>query len=123
MKDWLILADDLTGAADAAIAFATRGADAEVIWHDTQLRFSHSPAVVACTTETRSSSEHQAVERSQASIQTFLDSRQLFKKIDSLLRGHPALETAAAHRSLRALRSGAFAIIAPAFPATGRITL
>ena len=32
--DWLILADDLTGAADCAIAFGRRGRAAAVMWDD-----------------------------------------------------------------------------------------
>jgi D-threonate/D-erythronate kinase len=35
--DWLILADDLTGAADAAVAFARRGCVTEVTWGATAI--------------------------------------------------------------------------------------
>ncbi len=49
--------------------------------------------------------------------------RILFKKIDSTLRGHPALETKAAIEAVRRCAGAAFGILAPAFPATGRTTL
>ncbi len=47
-------------------------------------------------------------------------SRVVFKKIDSLLRGHAGEETRAA---LDARGAGALAIVAPAFPAAGRTTI
>jgi uncharacterized protein YgbK (DUF1537 family) len=48
-----------------------------------------------------------------------------YKKIDSTLRGHPAAELAAQLPALgaRTGRPTALAIVAPAFPATGRLTV
>ncbi len=49
-------------------------------------------------------------------------SRSVFKKIDSTLRGQPAAELAATLDALKRRGGTAFAILAPAFPATGRTT-
>lgn len=46
----------------------------------------------------------------------------LYKKIDSTLRGQPAAELAAMLATLRAAGRPALAVVAPAFPGTGRTT-
>lgn len=112
----LIIADDLSGAADCAIAFASAGLSTAVTLdasHDTG-----DASVVAIDTDTRRLSAAQAGERSLSAYQTLIKPGQrLYKKIDSTLRGNWAAEVAA-------LQSHAgLAIIAPAFPATGRTTL
>lgn len=112
----LIIADDLSGAADCAIAFASAGLSTAVTLdasHDTG-----DASVVAIDTDTRRLSASQAAERTLAACQTLLKPGQrLYKKIDSTLRGNWAAEVAAlqAHAGL--------ALVAPAFPATGRTTL
>jgi uncharacterized protein YgbK (DUF1537 family) len=52
-----------------------------------------------------------------------LESRRLLKKIDSTLRGHPALEIAAVLSRLGRTGIPVLGILAPAFPATGRTTV
>jgi D-threonate/D-erythronate kinase len=52
-----------------------------------------------------------------------LSGRVLFKKVDSTLRGQPAAEIAATLASLRSGSARVFAVLAPAFPATGRTTI
>jgi uncharacterized protein YgbK (DUF1537 family) len=48
--------------------------------------------------------------------------RQVFKKIDSTLRGHPAMEIAAMCKLLAGQQRAAPVVFAPAFPAMGRTT-
>lgn len=112
----LIIADDLSGAADCAIAFASAGLSTVVTLdasHDTG-----DASVVAIDTDTRRLSASQAAERTLMACQTLRKPAQrLYKKIDSTLRGNWAAEVA----SLQSLAG--LAIVAPAFPATGRTTV
>ena len=103
-----IVADDLTGALDTAAPFAAAGAPLPVCWDGTARSGSY-----ALDTETR--------ERSTDTcdwVEHLHGAALSFKKIDSLLRGRTAEEIVAC------LEGGRFrsAIIAPAFPAQGRIT-
>jgi D-threonate/D-erythronate kinase len=103
-----IIADDLTGALDTAAPFAAAGGPLPVRWNPAAQGGSY-----ALDTETR--------ERSDAScawVDHLHGAALPFKKIDSLLRGRTAEEIVAC------LEGGRFrsAIIAPAFPAQGRIT-
>ncbi|WP_342165914.1 four-carbon acid sugar kinase family protein [Methylobacterium sp. SD21] len=119
---WLILADDLTGAADCAIAFRRRGRAAAVIWGETA--WDEEVPVLSYDADSRGLSEAAAAQRHAALLQRFHTAgRRLFKKIDSTLRGHPAAEIAASLAPLRAVHGHAFGILAPAFPGTGRTTV
>ncbi|WP_375454192.1 four-carbon acid sugar kinase family protein [uncultured Methylobacterium sp.] len=121
---WLILADDLTGAADCAIAFARRGRAAAVTWGAATTVEAGRLPVLAYDADSRGLSAQAAAERHAECLARLLDpDRTLFKKIDSTLRGQPAAETAAAITHLRARAGTAFGICAPAFPATGRTTV
>ncbi|WP_268798318.1 four-carbon acid sugar kinase family protein [Pseudomonas huanghezhanensis] len=112
----LIIADDLSGAADCAIAFATAGLRT-VVTLDTALDAGDAQ-VIAIDTDTRRLSPDAAAERTVVACQTLLKTGQkLYKKIDSTLRGNWAAEVA----GLQAVAG--LAIVAPAFPATGRTTL
>lgn len=112
-----ILADDLTGAADCAIGAARDGLtsvvllepggdgaiepQAQVVSVDADTR--HRPAGVARAIDERLWRAHAR------------PGRLLYKKIDSTLRGPFAAEMAG-------LVDAGVAIVAPAFPATGRVT-
>ncbi|WP_250536249.1 four-carbon acid sugar kinase family protein [Caballeronia sp. AZ10_KS36] len=109
----LILADDLSGAADCAIAFAASGRKTVVT-----LDIS-SPAddatVIAADTDTRRFAPEDAGARVAQAWQALrAPGRRLYKKIDSTLRGNWTAEVAAL------ARLAGPAIVAPAFPATGR---
>ena len=123
-NDWLILADDLTGAADCAIAFGRRGRAAAVMWNDGANASDCRLPVLAYDAASRGLSAVAAAARHLEVLARLPErGRILFKKIDSTLRGHPAAETAATLAHLK-LRSGpAFGVFAPAFPATGRTTI
>jgi D-threonate/D-erythronate kinase len=117
MSHLLILADDLTGAADSGAAFARRGwrtllalepgtgADADVLVLSTDSR--------ALPEDAAASAVRSAL--AQVNLSNFLV---LYKKIDSTLRGHPAAELGELLGALGETR----ALIAPAFPAQGRST-
>jgi uncharacterized protein YgbK (DUF1537 family) len=117
---WLILADDLTGAADCAVAFARRGLSASVGWGAAARQ---ADAVQAIDADSRRLPPAAAAARHHA----LLDAHHrpgtgLLKKLDSILRGQPAAELAATIGFLKQRGPGAMAILAPAFPATGRTT-
>ena len=113
----LILADDLTGAADCAAAFLDRFAEI-VVALDPDAR-SVAP-VLAIDLRTRRLAEDEA----GAHVLHALSGRRarrariLYKKIDSTLRGNVAAELAAAREALGAKRP---IVVAPAFPAQGRV--
>jgi uncharacterized protein YgbK (DUF1537 family) len=121
---WLILADDLTGAADCAIAFARQGVASVVGWGDrAETSAGQRPRVFSYDSNSRGLPAPEAAATHRAALGRLLDQDGiLFKKIDSTLRGQPAAETVAAIEALRARSGSAFGIFAPAFPATGRTT-
>ena len=119
-----IIADDLTGAADAAAPFAQRGYEARVGFKGASPQEAFPLAegdVLAYDTATRDIPDSQA-ETIQATVRQAarclaqLQPRIVFKKIDSTLRGHLRLELEA----VRAEFSNRLAIVSPAFPAQGR---
>lgn len=114
---WLILADDLTGAADCAIPFARRGAWVSVHWNAATI--DRAADVVSFDAATRGLAAAAASDRHRNLVAALpWRGRRVFKKIDSTLRGQPAAEIAAV---LTATGLG-HAICAPAFPAQGRTT-
>ena len=119
---WLILADDLTGAADCAIAFAKRGKAATVGWGD-RADPGTEGAAFSYDADSRGLPEAEAVARPRAALAALFQPGQiLFKKIDSTLRGHMAAELPVTIEAVRRRSGAAFGILAPAFPATGRTT-
>ena len=109
----LIIADDLSGAADCAIGFACAGMQTVVTLDP--LHDKADAQVIAADTDTRRLSPAQAAERTVAAYKALQrPGQRLYKKIDSTLRGNWAAEVAA----LQPLAG--LAIVAPAFPATGR---
>jgi uncharacterized protein YgbK (DUF1537 family) len=118
---WFILADDLTGAADSAIAFARRRVPAHVIWGDSVPKAHSDAAVLAFDAATRELDAVDAARRHREVLQRFFQSpTRLFKKIDSTLRGHPAEEIAAMLDVVLAHEPATRVVMAPAFPAMGR---
>ena len=115
--DCLLIADDLTGACDAAIHFAARGRRTMVpigVGQGIDL-----PAVLAISTDSRDL-DAAAQRRLLADVARRLpwrDASILFKKIDSTLRGNPGGEIAAAAEAFAC----DLAVITPAFPAMHRV--
>jgi uncharacterized protein YgbK (DUF1537 family) len=120
---WLIVADDLTGAADSAIAFAKRRLPACVAWGEPRAGERADPVAFAFDADTRRLEPSAAARRHQDVLRRLLDPHaRVFKKIDSTLRGHPAEEIGAMLDVLAARAPRVRAIFAAAFPAGGRIT-
>ncbi len=123
-NDWLILADDLTGAADCAIAFGRRGRAAAVMWDEAVDLSDHQLPVLAYDAASRGLSGAAAARRHADVLARLAEpGRILFKKIDSTLRGQPAAEIAATLLHLTSQSGPALGVFAPAFPATGRTTI
>jgi 4-hydroxythreonine-4-phosphate dehydrogenase len=110
----VIVADDLTGAADAAAAFAP-SATTSVVLRQTD----RSPVREVLSVDTNSryltAPESTAAVESAVAQAVRLEA-DLYKKIDSTLRGNVVAEVAATLRTAGA----ELALIAPAFPSTGR---
>lgn len=120
-RQWLILADDLTGAADCAIAFAKRGLPTTVRWRGEP--DASDEAVLSYDANSRNLSADEAASRHAAVIGALhRPGTRVYKKIDSTLRGQPMAELAATLSHFRARTGSAFGIFAPAFPGTGRTT-
>ncbi len=111
-----IIADDLTGAADAAVAFANRGHSSRVLLDP---GFTSGVDVIAVTTESRHLPPGMAAERVRAMAHHLYGTPLLYKKIDSTLRGNLTTELFALMEAFEVQR----ALVAPAFPAQGRTTV
>ncbi len=120
MPDTVILADDLSGAADCGIACATAG-------HETIVVLGERPdepdcRVLSIDADTRGRGrDAAAAETARLARLHAPPGRLLFRKLDSTLRGHVAAELAAL-LSVRREAGPAAILLAPAFPATGRTT-
>lgn len=115
--DVLIVADDITGALDTAGYFASPENPVKV-WLDVP------PCLSGCNAidlDSRDLEEQAAYERvSGVFVGRKAGARTLsFKKVDSVMRGHPVAESVAAFRGGRFRR----ALFAPAFPTLGRATV
>lgn len=114
-----IVADDLTGALDAAAPFARPDQPVGLVLHATEVP--DRPALTI-------SSESRDLDPADAALATVRACDVLhensrgralwFHKVDSVLRGHPYTATAAMMDHLKL----PFCLFAPAFPAMGRIT-
>ena len=118
-----IIADDLTGANDTALQFHNHGCNTQLIL-DLNAEISNKDLVQcwAISTESRnipSFEAFDAVESAALFMKNELNIDHFYKKIDSTIRGNIARETIA---MIKVLEKDA-AIIAPAFPAEGRITV
>ncbi len=113
-----LVADDLTGALDSAASFAQPAAPVTVSWAPSPAM---PGALSAYSTETRECSAESAVARASTAgdvARQRLGQPLLFKKLDSLLRGHPVLELVAFAERVGCDRI----VLAPAHPSQGRVT-
>lgn len=106
-----IIADDLTGACDAAVHFAARGLETQVSLDGSV----PASAVAAFPTDSRDVDAATARSRILA-LSAKLSPQLVFLKIDSVLRGHPGREVAL---TLAAFHFDS-AILTPAYPEMGR---
>lgn len=124
IRSILILADDLTGAADCAVQFRQAGFSALVLAHGVGRRAPFTSAqVISLNLHTRDLPSVAGVrrvwQRFSPIISTLAQDALVYQKIDSTLRGHPGLEVCL----LLDILGLSAAIIAPAFPKLGRQTL
>ena len=116
----LVLADDLTGAADCAARCRRAGLPATIFLDPPTLPL--PTGVIALTSESREVSVSVATERVTALVSALrqAENRQWYKKIDSTLRGHIGQELDAMLAALAPTGRDACAVICPAFPAQRR---
>lgn len=112
-----IIADDLTGACDTAVAFACVGmiTEVETTW---SVRTASKAAVIAWNTESRDIEATSSIARVEEAALRLADdpAHHVFKKIDSIFRGNTFTEIAA----WLARFPHEVALVAPAFPELGR---
>jgi len=107
-----IVADDLTGAMDTGAQFASAGLRTFL---DFALQPRQDVKVLVVNTRSRNAKPAQAI-RWLKTVLPLLSDRYVFKKIDSTLRGHIALESEILLKHLN-LQT---AVVCPAIPALGR---
>ena len=116
----LIVADDLTGAADTAGAFATAGHRCVVVLDRSAPVFLPNSTIVALDADTRAMSETDAFDVTAAVVRSY-PGRPLYIKIDSTVRGHIRPTVLAAISALRGTADEPTrVVVCPAFPALGR---
>jgi D-threonate/D-erythronate kinase len=108
-----VVADDLTGAADAAAPFAARGLTVAVALGEDL----PDADVVALVTDNRGRPAAEARARTHRAVHRVRDAELLFVKIDSTLRGQVRADVEGA----LAAWDTAVAVATPAFPAQGRV--
>lgn len=109
-----LLADDLTGALDAAAEFVSLTGPVEVFWHGAIP--DDLPANAALDSGTREMDAPEATAIVRNLTRHLSGSGIAFKKIDSLLRGPTIAELAVVASNWQ------YCVLAPAFPYHGRIT-
>jgi len=117
-----IIADDLTGANDTGLQFHLKGCNTQILFDSTGEFNNNFSQAWAISTETRNLPPEKAAEIAfdvTKKILNNLDADHIYKKIDSTLRGNLAVEILAV---LEATQYDA-AIVLPAFPQEGRITV
>jgi D-threonate/D-erythronate kinase len=119
----LIIADDLTGAADTAVQFRRVGFPSVVL---ARLTKDHIPLkrtqVTSLSLNTRDASPtavRHMWQRHAPTVTALAQGTLVYQKIDSTLRGHPALDV----RLLLGALGASAALIAPAYPKLGRQTV
>ncbi|MBV9998987.1 MAG: four-carbon acid sugar kinase family protein [Verrucomicrobia bacterium] len=132
----VIVADDLTGAADCGAVYTEAGLDTVVVFGEVLRAWDCAADVTAVDADTRRAPPELAATVTERIVRELCSGSPapiLYKKIDSTLRGNFAVEIAAARRAYGDSRGSAkagpatispapFTIVAPAFPATGRTT-
>ena len=119
-----IIADDLTGAADAGIAFSRAGLTSIIALGGQQPTPLPTADVYVINTHSRHLSRAEATTLNLSAAQTILPRPQsarplVYQKIDSTLRGHPAASLLATMQTLQVDR----VLVAPAFPTQKRTTI
>jgi len=134
VAELIVIADDLTGAAECAAACASQGFRATVLLYSSGDRIADLPNsdVLAIDANTRLQSAGHAAETTAEVVRRLTTSGApatgcfIFKKLDSTLRGNFGTEIAAVLRVRSDMTSNAdkvSIVLAPALPAQGRTTV
>jgi D-threonate/D-erythronate kinase len=131
----VIVADDITGAADCGVVCTAAGLSTVVVLSEASNAEGLDAEAIAFDADTRRQPPEAAAKATEHAVRQLCAGggvRILYKKIDSTLRGNFAVEIAAARKSSAGLLvhgeadqvevAPPLAIVAPAFPATGRTT-
>jgi uncharacterized protein YgbK (DUF1537 family) len=112
----LVIADDLSGAVDCGMAFATSGLKAVVLLSPRTDRSAMAADVLAVDADSRRLPAREAADVNAWLVRHYrAEGQLLYKKIDSTLRGNVGAEVAAI------IPGAGLAIVTPAFPDTGRV--
>lgn len=119
-----IVSDDLTGANDTALQFQINGADTNILLNKKieNAQPHNSNKVWAISTESRNISLNSAYDKVKSTVEFIkkeINPDYYYKKIDSTMRGNIAIEVLA----MLEILGLDCAIIMPAFPQQGRITV
>jgi D-threonate/D-erythronate kinase len=113
-----IVADDLTGAADAGVQFVRAGYRTAVVFHG-EAAPTADIDVASFDTDSRNMPAGFAAKRVVDVARAVRGARVVYKKLDSTLRGNVAAELAAAFGASGCART----VVSPAFPEAGRTTV
>lgn len=113
-RRFFIVADDLTGACDSAVAFARRGVTVEVLLEGEAQ--ASGDGVWAISTESRDLPEDLAVRRVREGLMGMGERSEVFKKIDSVFRGNSFSEI----RGALDWFPCDLVVMSPAYPLMGR---
>jgi D-threonate/D-erythronate kinase len=113
-----VIADDLTGAADAGVQLVRAGYRTAVVFHGEEVPTTDIDAV-SFDTDSRTMPAGFAAKRVVEVARAVRGARIVYKKSDSTLRGNVAAELEA----LSGVAGRERTVVAPAFPAAGRTTL
>ena len=118
MDNYLVVADDFTGANDTGLEIRRRGIPVRVVFAGADVTGGESCVL---DTESRPLPEEEAFKRvlSEAGKIPFGNFRHVIKKVDSTLRGNIGAET----RALSLCCKPELIVFAPAFPDLGRTTV
>jgi uncharacterized protein YgbK (DUF1537 family) len=114
----VVIADDLTGAADAGVQLVRAGYRTGVAFWEAPLPPADGLDAVVADTDSRALAPVDAAARVASVAGALKDAPLLFKKVDSTLRGPIGAEVRAALEASGRARL----VVAPAFPAAGRTT-
>ncbi|MFF8410860.1 four-carbon acid sugar kinase family protein [Streptomyces omiyaensis] len=117
--DIAVLADDLTSAGDGAAPFRRAGHEARILFGVPEAPPERATGVTAVDLGSRMRDEEAAAARTERAARLFAGVGLLLKTVDSTLRGHVAAEVRAAWAGSRRRA----VVVAPAFPAEGRVTV
>jgi D-threonate/D-erythronate kinase len=110
-----VVADDLTGAADAAVAFAARGSETRIVLDPSHASLCDAE-VVAVSIESRDVPRDELASHNAILYPAIRKGLLCFRKIDSIFRGNTFAEVALIAHAMPDIPI----VLAPAYPALGR---